>query len=68
MLLGLLNPSLIVVAGGVLNFPGFFQRVLKSTKESTDVIPDLFHQCTIIESKYRNELVALGTLIAPLIN
>ena len=67
ILLNLLNPSLIVVAGGVLNFPGYFEEAVKTAEKNTHVLPELFKDCLIVESRYRNELVAMGTLLAPLL-
>jgi len=65
-ILNIFNPSLIVLAGGVLNFPGYLDAALQSAKENTNIVGELWSQCKIVESEYRNELVAVGALRAGL--
>jgi len=58
------NPSLIVLGGGVFNFEGYLEAALESARENTYVVKEVFQNCKIILSEQKNELVALGALIA----
>jgi len=60
--INIFNPSLIVLAGGVLNFPGIKEFALQSAKENTQIMTESWNSCQIIESPHRNELVALGAM------
>src|SRR4051794_21848750 len=48
MVIDIFNPSLIVLAGGVFNFPGIYEWTLKSTKENS--LENSWNSCKIEES------------------
>mmetsp|Transcript_15868 Transcript_15868/g.17622 ORF Transcript_15868/g.17622 Transcript_15868/m.17622 type:complete len:262 (+) Transcript_15868:473-1258(+) len=64
IILGMLNPTSMVLAGGVFNFPGIKDAVLKSAAlQHKEICPETFTNCEIVESLQRNELVAAGALL-----
>ena len=56
--INLLNPSVLVLAGGTLRWSGYFEAALQSAQ--TLSLPKLWESCTIRRSLHGELLVALG--------
>jgi predicted NBD/HSP70 family sugar kinase len=57
-LINLLNPTRIVVGGGVLRYPGYLDAALGSAKNLA--LPQLEEVCSIVEAENSDTLVARG--------
>jgi len=58
----LLNPEVLVLAGGTLNWQGYLEAALSSAQEHC--IPELWQECRIHVSVHGGLLVALGAMRA----
>ena len=58
--LNLLNPKILILGGGTLNFPGYYESALKSAEKHT--LPDLWSGCTIRRTRESKLVAALGAL------
>ncbi len=56
--INLLNPSLLVIAGGTLRWPGYASAAMESARALS--IPQLWESCSVRESSFGEQLVALG--------
>ncbi|CAJ0641840.1 14840_t:CDS:2 [Entrophospora sp. SA101] len=52
------NPKVVVIAGGLLNFPFYWDRVLELVKLYTsNLIPELWSETIFVKSRWGNDLV-----------
>jgi predicted NBD/HSP70 family sugar kinase len=58
----LLNPERLVLGGGALRWPGYYQAAVRAAREHT--LPDLWRACTLEASPRADTLVAYGALLA----
>jgi predicted NBD/HSP70 family sugar kinase len=65
-LINLLNPRLVVVEGGTLALPGYFDAALDGAARST--LPELWRACTIRRSRCGETLAARGALRAAVLH
>lgn len=65
IILNVFNPSLIVLGGGIFNYPGYLSNTLKSAEEHTIVVADAFKTCQFEKYPNHNLLVAIGSLRSP---
>lgn len=56
--INLLNPELLIIAGGTLRWPGYTSAALESARSLS--MPQLWETCSVRQSSYNEELVALG--------
>ncbi|CAJ0767846.1 11392_t:CDS:2, partial [Entrophospora sp. SA101] len=57
------NPKVVVIAGGLLNFPFYWDRVLELVKLYTsNLIPELWSETIFVKSRWGNDLVVRGAL------
>nr|CAG8444045.1 6571_t:CDS:2 [Entrophospora candida] len=59
------NPKVVVIAGGLLNFPFYWDRALELVKLYTsNLIPELWSETIFVKSRWGNDLVVRGALVA----
>ncbi|GBC03796.1 hypothetical protein RclHR1_05320013 [Rhizophagus clarus] len=59
------NPKILILAGGVLNFPFYFERVMEiGEKYAGAIVPELWSETLVVKSYWSNDLVSRGALAA----
>jgi predicted NBD/HSP70 family sugar kinase len=58
--INIVNPELMILGGGTLNYDGYYQSALESAHKLT--LPDLWNACTIRKPKEEKRVVALGAM------
>lgn len=59
--ISIINPELVVLGGGTLNYPGYYETALESARDNL-FFSEMFDQCTIRKPKEEKFVVALGAL------
>ncbi|CAG8735683.1 4211_t:CDS:2, partial [Funneliformis caledonium] len=59
------NPKVLVIAGGVLNFPFYVDRVMEIGQEYAGaIVPEIWSETLVVRSYWSNDLVVRGALAA----
>ncbi|CAI2197038.1 18311_t:CDS:2, partial [Funneliformis geosporum] len=64
-ILYIFNPKILVIAGGVLNFPFYVDRIMEIGQEYAGSInPEIWSETLVVRSYWSNDLVVRGALAA----
>lgn len=64
-ILCIFNPKILVLAGGVINFPFYFDRVMEiGEKYAGAISSELWSETLVVKSYWSNDLVSRGALTA----
>ncbi|CAI2169511.1 17790_t:CDS:2 [Funneliformis geosporum] len=64
-ILCIFNPKVLVIAGGVLNFPFYVDRVMEIGQEYAGaIIPEIWSETLVVRSYWSNDLIVRGALAA----